>query len=411
MHISCRIDGSLTELPSRTPASRPLGISLVLFSCMLFGGIGIYMPFFPVWLESRGLTLTQIGLVLAIPMAVRVVAIPLITPLADGRMGAAALIAGLNLVLAGLYLTLDLTGGLIAIMLLVALLAVAQAPLLALAEVLLTSVVSARQTRLHYGRIRAFGSLAFVAATLAGGTVLATITARGVPFVLASFSFVTFLLATRIALKLHVPARHRPAAAPAAPGRWPPALTLALGGAALLQASHAMLYAFGTLMWQAQGYSGSVIGALWSIGVVGEIILFARAGGIVGDARRSGVWAALMIGGGVLGAVRFAGMGLEPGLGAMFALQALHAATFAAVHLGTMVIISLMAPEGRRARAQGLAAGSTALAMACITLVSGPLTKAYGGQAYLAMAPVALAGVVLVWLAWLAARRAASAAS
>jgi PPP family 3-phenylpropionic acid transporter len=377
----------------------------VLFSCTLFGGIGFYMPFFPIWLESRGLTLTQIGLVLAIPMAVRVIAIPLITPLADRRVGAAALIAGLNLVLAGLYLTLDLTGSLIEIMMLVAVLAVAQAPLIALTDVLLTSVVSAGRTRLHYGRIRAFGSLSFIVTTLVGGSALAIITARGVPFVLAAFSFTTCLLAAWIALKLHVPARHRLPVAAAPAARWPVALTFAIAGAALLQASHAMLYAFGTLMWQAQGYSGTVIGALWSIGVIGETILFARAGGIVGDARRSSLWAALMIGGGVLCALRFGAMSFQPGLGATFLLQSLHGGTFAAVHLGTVAVISLMAPEGQRARAQGLSAGTTALAMACVTLASGPLTKAYGGDAYLAMVPVALAGVGLLLLALRASRR------
>lgn len=383
-------------------------MSLALFSCVLFGGIGIYMPFFPVWLESRGLTLTQIGLVLAVPMVVRIVAIPLITPLADRRIGAAALIALLNLVLAALYLVLDLASGLMAIMALVAVLAVAQAPLIALTDVLLTRVVSAGHTRLHYGRIRAFGSLTFILTTLAGGTALAAITARGVPFVLAGFAFTTFLLAAWIAHRLHVPARLRPAAV-IVPAHRPLALTLALCGAALLQASHAMLYAFGTLMWQAQGYSGTTIGALWSIGVIGETILFARAGGIVGDARRSGIWAMLMIGGGILCALRFGAMGLQPGLTATFLLQSLHGGTFAAVHLGTVAVITLMAPEAQRARAQGFAAGATALAMAGVTLASGPLTKAFGTSAYLAMVPVALAGTALIALALRASRRAPAA--
>jgi len=42
-----------------------------------------------------------------------------------------------------------------------------------------------------------------------------------------------------------------------------------------LQASHAMYYAFGTLSFAAQGYSGGVIGLLWSVGVCAEIVLFA----------------------------------------------------------------------------------------------------------------------------------------
>ena len=43
------------------------------------------MPFFPVWLKAKGLDAATIGLVLAVPMVVRVVAIPFAARAADRR--------------------------------------------------------------------------------------------------------------------------------------------------------------------------------------------------------------------------------------------------------------------------------------------------------------------------------------
>src|SRR6516165_12126112 len=44
---------------------------------------GFGMPFFPLWLEYKGLDAAAIGIVLAAPMVVRIVCVPLATRLAD----------------------------------------------------------------------------------------------------------------------------------------------------------------------------------------------------------------------------------------------------------------------------------------------------------------------------------------
>jgi MFS transporter, PPP family, 3-phenylpropionic acid transporter len=59
-----------------------------------------------------------------------------------------------------------------------------------------------------------------------------------------------------------------------------------------------------------------------------------------------------------------------------------------------------MSPEGARAAWQGRIAAANALGMALATAASGPLYRAFGELAYLAMAPVALAGLVMVVMAW-----------
>src|SRR5262245_8553862 len=56
---------------------------LALFYAGLFVVVGIQLPFFPAWLEAKGLDPRAIGLVLAVPTLVRLVAVPVVARLAD----------------------------------------------------------------------------------------------------------------------------------------------------------------------------------------------------------------------------------------------------------------------------------------------------------------------------------------
>ena len=60
-----------------------------------------------------------------------------------------------------------------------------------------------------------------------------------------------------------------------------PLFLLFLLAASMVQASHALYYSFGSLHWRAQGIPDGVIGALWSVGVVAEIALFAASGRVI----------------------------------------------------------------------------------------------------------------------------------
>ena len=56
-----------------------------LFYGAVFLLIGFHLPYFPVWLEWRGLSPGEIGIVLAAPLVVRVVSTPVISFAADRR--------------------------------------------------------------------------------------------------------------------------------------------------------------------------------------------------------------------------------------------------------------------------------------------------------------------------------------
>jgi MFS transporter, PPP family, 3-phenylpropionic acid transporter len=58
---------------------------MAIFYAAFFAFGGIQMPYLPVWLANRGLDARDIGILLAVPMLARVVALPLTTRVIDRR--------------------------------------------------------------------------------------------------------------------------------------------------------------------------------------------------------------------------------------------------------------------------------------------------------------------------------------
>jgi PPP family 3-phenylpropionic acid transporter len=79
---------------------RALALRYAAYYGAVFLALGVYLPFWPVWLAHRGLTAAEIGLLLALTSWIKVLALPPVARLADlsGRPNAAlALLAALTL--------------------------------------------------------------------------------------------------------------------------------------------------------------------------------------------------------------------------------------------------------------------------------------------------------------------------
>ena len=107
---------------------------LALFYAALFVSIGIQMPFFPLWLEAKDLDARMIGLVLAVPMVVRLFAIPVVTRLADRRQALWGAIVIASAAAAAGNLALGFSQGSIAILILFALASVPFTSIMPMAE-------------------------------------------------------------------------------------------------------------------------------------------------------------------------------------------------------------------------------------------------------------------------------------
>jgi PPP family 3-phenylpropionic acid transporter len=247
--------------------------------------------------------------------------------------------------------------------------------------------------RADYGRIRLWGSLAFIAATVICGMLLDAFGSS------AALYFFIAALAASFVVALGLPpvgdggeggegAREWQFLADAKELITLPIALFFLAGA-LVQAGHAVYYAFGTLHWQALGYSTTLIGILWTLGVIAEIALFAFARPALARLGSQGLLAlaALAV------VVRWTAMGFDPPLWMLVALQALHAFTFGAAHLAVIFFIGERVRPRLSATAQSLFYGLSSLVMGAVTAGAGFAYAVLAGKAYLAMALFGIAAL------------------
>jgi PPP family 3-phenylpropionic acid transporter len=364
------------------------------FYAALFLLSGAKVPFLPLWLDWRGLSVAEISIVTAAPLFARIPIAPAIAYAADAfgdRRRALILLAWTAL---ALLIALGWAGSFWTILPLTLLIAIAWTSIMPLAESVAMGGVKAQG--LDYGRMRLWGSLSFIAASLAGGVAIER-------FGLGSAIALMVIGAGATVAAAHLlPSTSQPPDRAHALRRWSTGMPqvraliasrsflLFLLVAGSVQAAHAVFYAFGTIHWRVQGFSAGWSGALWAVGVIAEIALFAFSGAAV---RAFGAMR-LLIAGALAGAVRWTAMAFDPPLAALVGLQALHGLTYGATHLGAMHYIAATVPQHLAGTAQALY-GSVAsgIALGGATLLAGHLYAQAGGRAYLAMVVLTLGGL------------------
>jgi MFS transporter, PPP family, 3-phenylpropionic acid transporter len=374
-----------------TPLDRTLSVRLGSLHAASFLSHGVYLPFFPLWLQSKALSPALIGLAVALPIIVRIVATAPLLSLTDRPFGARRLLLASHMGQIVGFPLLMFADGNFAIVGLVALVAVAQVAIIPGNDLVTTSAVQ-RQSSLDYGRIRGFGSVAFFIANIIACYLVG---AFGAGVVIVALTLIPFmgLAATWVAVpgELRDIPRIEGQDGPPASKALPKILWLVMIAAAAAQGSHGALNAFASIHWQALGYSDAVIGYFWATGVIAEILVFVFLGRAVG--RGSGL-SLLLIGSGAA-AIRFAALAFDPGLGVTFGLQAMHSLTFGATHLGAMAALTAFSPPHARGRAQGIYGSLAALVTALSTIASGMIYKEAGAAVFAAMAPLGAIGFIL----------------
>lgn len=372
--------------------------------------LGVFNPFFPVWLAAEGLDGDTIGFILAVQIALRVVACPLVLQLADRSRERADVLLAVTFASLGAALLFLVVDGWLAILLATLALAAVWSPVIPLSDAV--ALAGVRRLRIDYGRSRLWGSLAFIAANVAGGFAIARLGPQAFPAILVA----AFAIAAVVTLGVPRLGRPRQATpAPLAPTNepWVPTasfqrrlrrlapapdvrlmlpMLLAIG---LVQASHALLNGFGSLQWSKRGYSSAEIGVFWAIGVVAEVVLFRFA---AKPMQRLGVRGFVIVAG-LACVLRWVLFTIDLGVAGFALLQLTHALTFAGTHIALQTLIGSSVAEHRLGAAQGTAFALQTTLMASATFGGGFLYTAFGAQSFLAMAAMAAVGVAILLLA------------
>ncbi|PTW58717.1 PPP family 3-phenylpropionic acid transporter [Breoghania corrubedonensis] len=362
----------------------------LLFALQFFA-MGVFLPYFAIFLSDKGLSDAEIGFVLATPLAIRIVSGPVIAAIADRfgrRSSAISIVSVVSGVMVAGFLLAD---GFAQILMVMIAMAIFHGALIPLSDAYAMDTVRAGEG--DYGRMRLWGSVAFMTATLSGGAALEAMSSGLVPQVMAVALIGCGLLA------LSLPELTRPdsvlPSAPAVRGLREPRFLVVLFAAALVQGSHAAYYSFGSLYWRALGIGGTTIGFFWVTGVVVEVALFLVATRL---GMRMAPLAMIALGA-VVGVVRWALFPLLVAPAAVLTMQMLHGFTFGATHLGLVAFIAASIPASRAATAQGLGGTFVGLVTAVGTLISGPLYGRDPAYAFWAMAIACVFSVLLLVLA------------
>ena len=355
-----------------------MAFRLSAFYFAFFAYAGVYVAYFPLYLAYRGLSAPQIAWVLALPALTRIFAPAAWGWLADRSGAHRGIVAFSCAVTAAAFAALPFTPHIAWV---VALMSVLAGGALPLVEAITLASLAGESGR--YGPIRLWGSVGFIAVVLAGGAWLDAQPAATVPAVLVALNLATFLTA------LTLPAAKPLSTSQSAPLALTPEVRALFAAGFCNAFAHGALYAFLTLHLERFGYSATLIGTLWTLGVVAEILVFFYLPQLFRRYALSTILAASV----GCGALRFLAIGwLASELWIVLLAQLLHAATFGAFHAAAVAAVHRLFPGSAHARGQTLFSSVSYGAGAAIGLVIAGWAWQEGG-ARLAFSLAALAAL------------------
>ena len=320
---------------------------LSAFYLFYFASLGALVPYWSVYLQARGFDAAQIGTLFAILMATKIVAPNVWGWLADHSGRRMAIIRSASLLSLVTFLGVFWVGGYWGMALVMAAFSFFWNATLPQFEAVTLNHLGEDSHR--YAHVRLWGSVGFIAAVFALGPLAAGPGIQALPWILAAlFAFIWFSSLT----VGEAPGRPHDGPRPAlgAVLRRPEVIALLLV-CFLNQFSHGPYYTFYSILLQDHGYSGWAVGALWSWGVVAEILVFLGVAGLFArHAPRTLMVAAL-----ALTALRWVLVGHAVEHPWVMALaQTLHAASFGLYHAVAIHLVHSYFPGPLQGRGQAL---------------------------------------------------------
>ncbi len=355
-----------------------------------FGVLGAMVPFWSLFLQNRGFSLTDIALLAAMPMATRIIAPNLWGWIADHqrarlpivRLGSLATM----LVFAAVWLVESFWG----MALVMAGYSFFWNAVLPQFEVVTLNHLGARSA--EYSRVRLWGSIGFIVAVLGLGAVFDFISVRWLP---------VFILAIMVALWLtalvtdEIPHDHARLQSNdfsrlvREPVVWALLLTCLL-----INLSHGPYYTYFSIYLEDQGWTRLGIGGLWALGVLAEVMVFVYMHNIL--ARLGAVNVLAISAAGV--AVRWALLAYFPEhLAVLLFAQVLHAVTFGFLHAAAIFLTFRLFSGASQGRGQALFSSvAYGVGGALGALAAGALWPNFGADvSFMAMAGVGIVAFLL----------------
>lgn len=357
-----------------------------------FAFIGAFSPYFGLYLQSLNFSAWDIGLLMSQMQLMRLFGPNLWGWLADhfGRRMAIIRLAGV-IALAGFtaFFWLDRLPAMLVAM---AVLAFFWSAALPLVETLTFDHL--REDRERYSRVRLWGSIGFIVAVMGTGAVLDLAPPVGVLWV--CWGILVGILALAAVLPEVALVHHLQAAQPIGQILRQPRVAALMAACFAMSAAHGAFYVFYSIHLAGHGYSKTEVGALWSLGVLAEIVVFMLMARLSRRFTLRGILLACF----AAAVLRFLLMGWGVGsVAVMVVVQLLHGLTFGAYHASAIAAVNDWFPGRAQARGQALYSSLSFGAGGLLgALISGLTWDDWGaGWTFALSSSFAFAGWFLVW--------------
>lgn len=354
--------------------------------------VGSFVPYWGIYLQSENFSPSSIGILLSLFQISRIVAPNFWGWLADHtghRVKWIKLTSFLGLI--G-FIGVFWAKGFFWIFLVMSALSLFTSSTLPLAESL--TLAHLATTDGHYSRIRLWGSIGFIVASLFLGYLIDLQGINILLWVLLVAQAIIFFLSNTIPETQDIQHKTNDLSI------WKiiktPSVIALLISCTLMVSAHGVLYNFYSIYLKDHGYSSGTIGWLWAVGVICEILIFMAMPKIL---RRYSLKAILLMSL-FLGVIRFILIGASPDhLYLLFIAQMFHAATFGSFHAASIEVIAYYFKGRNQTRGQAIY-NSVAYGIGGTIggLGGGYLIQYLGGQLGFMIAAISpLIGFVVIW--------------
>jgi len=356
-----------------------------------FAFIGAFLPYFALYLQSIGLSAGRIAVLMSLGQLMRLLSPLLWSWLADRGGRRVRLVIGSTAAALASFCVVFLTDDFVGLLVGLAVLHFFWSASLPLVEALTLGHLAAHPER--YGRIRLWGSVGFILAVMGVGLLLDAAPISSQLWV--SWALLLGTLLSTLTLR-EVKGHADLVAGPIVAVLRQRKVVFLLAAGLLMTAAHGALYVFYSIHLVAHGYGKALVGVLWTLGVVAEIVVFLLMPRISLRVSMRRILLACF----ALAVLRFMMIGWAVDFLVLLVLaQLLHGASFGAHHAATMAALNRWFAAGQQARAQALY-GSVAYGAGGLggALLAGALWESAGAAiTFSAASALALAGLILVW--------------
>ncbi len=367
-----------------------------IFYFCYYAALGAFTPYIGRWVDSLGHSGYVVGGMLGLWYGSRIVAPPIWNALLQNRARPGQWFVAASIFTLVCFAGFTLTRSALALFAVMACFGLFYNAVMPQFEAMTLAALGPRSA--DYGRIRVWGSVGFLLVASSYGWVLDRLGNASFPWIV--LPLFALMAAAAWPHRNDRPPEHLDTVEDAEHLWKRPGVRRFLLVALLMQMGFGAFYVFYTLHLQANGHSGTAIGALWGTGVLIEIMMFWQAPRLI---ERFGAQPLLAFCMGVT-VLRWVVTALFAShLAVMFAAQLLHAFSFAIFHACCMRQMSEFFPGKRAAAGQSLLYGFSSGVGGVLGAGMSALLWEWGGgrAAFLAGA----AAAALAWLVYSLRRR------